>query len=327
MCIPRWLTLLLVLLFARPLWATTTMVGVVREAGKTPVEGATVILVSGTGQLETSTSARGEFQFAAIAAQTYRVSVRFGGKEWHGAELVVQDGAPVNVEVVLSDTDRSLSVLPVVGKASVEGSSGTTLSSTEVSSLPLNSRDFSKLLLLAAGTMTDTNGAANFTQQFAVNGQRGVTSVFAMDSADTTDPEMGGATFSTFNVDAIQEVQSASGVMLPEIGHGAASFTNVVTKSGTNAFHGSLFEFFRNAALDARNYFDHVELNSRRIPPFNRNEFGGTVGGTVVLPGYDGRNRTYFFGEYQGFRQVLGTTQVLSVPTAAERQGIDTTSF
>jgi hypothetical protein len=135
-----------------------------------------------------------------------------------------------------------------------------------VASLPLNSRDFSKLLLLAAGTMTDTNGAANFTQQFAVNGQRGVTSVFAMDGADTTDPEMGGATFSTFNVDAIQEVQSSSGVMLAEIGHGAASFTNVVTKSGTNAIHGSLFEFFRNAALDARNYFDHVELKGRRIP-------------------------------------------------------------
>src|SRR5215472_5700537 len=133
-CIPRRLAVLLVLLFARPVLATTTMVGVVREAGKTPVEGATVILVSGTGQLTTSTSPRGEFQFAAIAAESYRVSVRFGGKEWHGAEgLVVQDGAPVNVEVVLSEKDRSLSVLPVIGKASIEGSKGKTLSSTEVS--------------------------------------------------------------------------------------------------------------------------------------------------------------------------------------------------
>ena len=77
------------------------------------------------------------------------------------------------------------------------------LSAEEVSSLPLNERDFSKLLLLYAGTMTDTNGAANFTQQFSVNGQRGVASVFAMDGADTSDPEMGGATFSNFNVDAI----------------------------------------------------------------------------------------------------------------------------
>jgi hypothetical protein len=224
------------------------MVGVVREAGKTPVKGATVILVSGSGQLETSTSARGEFQFAAIAAASYRVSVRFGGREWHGAEeLVVKDGAPMNVEVVLSDKDQSLSVLPVMGQASIKGSGGTTLSSTEVSSLPLNSRDFSKLLLLAAGTMTDTNGSANFTQQFSVNGQRGTA---------TSDPEMGGATFSNFNVDAIQEVQSSAGVMPAEIGRGAAGFTNVVTKPGTNEIHGSAFEFVRNAAFDARNFFD-----------------------------------------------------------------------
>ena len=198
-----------------------------------------------------------------------------------------------------------------------------------MSSLPLNERDFSKLLLLAAGTMTDTNGAANFTQQFAVNGQRGVAAVFAIDGADTTDPELGGATFSNFNVDAIQEVQSSSGVMPAEIGHGAAGFTNVITKSGSNQVHGSAFEFVRNAAFDARNFFDHTsEIDPRRIPPFARNEFGVTNGGPVVLPGlYDGRGKTFYFGEYQGFRQVLGTTQVFSVPTAAERQGIDTTTF
>ena len=97
------------------------------------------------------------------------------------------------------------------GHPAPQASGGEHLSSSEVSSLPLNERDFSKLLLLAAGTMTDTNGAANFTQQFAVNGQRGTTAVFAMDGIDTTDPEMGGATFSNFNVDAIQEVQASSG--------------------------------------------------------------------------------------------------------------------
>ena len=199
-----------------------------------------------------------------------------------------------------------------------QGSGGEHLSSEEVSSLPLNERDFSKLLLLAAGTMTDTNGAANFTQQFAVNGQRGVQSVFAIDGADTTDPELGGATFANFNVDAIQEVQSSSGVMPAEIGHGAAGFTNVVSKSGTNQVHGSAFEFVRNAAFDARNFFDHKsDLDPRRIPPFARNEFGVTNGGPVVLPKiYDGRGKTFYFGEYQGFRQVLGTTQVLPVPTA-----------
>src|SRR5205814_3234314 len=118
-------------------------------------------------------------------------------------------------------------------------------------------RDFSKLLLLAAGTMTDANGAANFTQQFAVNGQRGVTTIFAMDGFDTTDPEMGGATFSNFNVDAIQEVQSNSGVMPAEVGHGAASYTHVVTKSGVNQIHGSMFDVLRNVSPDAHNLSDH----------------------------------------------------------------------
>jgi hypothetical protein len=220
-------------------------------------------------------------------------------------------------------------VLTSASESSAQASGGERLSSTEVSSLPLNARDFSKLLLLAAGTMTDTNGAANFTQQFAVNGQRGTATVFALDGFDTTDPEMGGATFSNFNVDAIQEVEASSGVMPAEIGHGAASYTNVVSKAGVNRIHGSLFEFLRNASFDARNYFDYKDpTGRRRIPPFVRNEFGFTNGGPVVLRGiYDGRSRTFYFGEYQGFRQVLGTTQVIPVPTAAERQGIDTSTF
>src|SRR5438128_2564585 len=183
--------------------------------------------------------------------------------------------------------------------------------------------------LLAAGTMTDTSGAANFTQPFAVNGQRGSAAVFAMDGADTTDPELGGATFSNFNVDAIQEVQSSSGAMPADTGHGAAGFTNVITKSGSKQVHGNLFEFVRNASFDARNFFDHKnDLDTRRLPPFARNEFGVTNGGPVFLPRiYDGRSQTFYFAEYQGFRQVLGTTQVFAVPTQAERQGIDTTAF
>ena len=210
-----------------------------------------------------------------------------------------------------------------------ESSGGKRLSKTEVSSLPLNKRDFSALLLLAAGTMTDTNGAANFTQQFAVNGQRGVTTVFATDGIDTTDPELGGSTFSNFNVDAIQEVRSSSGVMPAEIGHGAAGFTEIITRTGTDDLHGSVFEFLRNSALDSRNFFDERSVVSPgRLPHFVRNEFGFTLGGPFVIPSlYNGRKRTYFFGQYQGFRQVLGTTQVLSVPSLLERKGVDTTAF
>jgi hypothetical protein len=309
--------------------------GVLRDGAGKALAGAGVRLRSASGGRDYSatTAANGTFAFADIAAGSYEASVKVADKEWKGAAwLVVKDASPLTMSLQISSPGQNPQELRIVapsGEASAQASGGGHLSSTEVSSLPLNVRDFSKLLLLAAGTMTDANGAANFTQQFAVNGQRGVATVFATDGFDTTDPEMGGATFSNFNVDAIQEVEGNSGVLPAEIGHGAASFTNVVTKSGVNQVHGSLFEFLRNAAFDARNYFDYKDpTGRRRIPPFVRNEFGFTIGGPVVIPGlYEGRKRTYYFGEYQGFRQVLGTTQVLPVPTAAERQGIDTTTF
>jgi hypothetical protein len=306
--------------------------GVVRDAAGNAVGMATVKLVSAdrSGEYSASTSSGGQFAFLAVAAGSYKISVTAAGKIWTAADpLVVKEGATLTESIQLLQQGQELRVVVTQGAANPQASGGEHLSTGEVSSLPLNERDFSKLLLLAAGTMTDTNGAANFTQQFAVNGQRGSAAVFAIDGADTTDPELGGATFSNFNVDAIQEVQSNSGVMPADTGHGAAGFTNVVTKSGSNFVHGSLFEFVRNAAFDARNFFDHKsDLDTRRLPPFARNEFGLTNGGPLFLPKvYDGRGKTYYFAEYQGFRQVLGTTQVFPVPTQAERLGIDTTTF
>jgi hypothetical protein len=306
--------------------------GVLRDGAGKPVGEATVRLNSKSRDRKYAarTSATGNFVFVGIAATDYQISVEFAGKRWDTADPIhIKDAATLTANLQLFSQPPELRLLPADGDATHQSSGGEHLSSGEVSSLPLNARDFSKLLLLAAGTMTDTNGAANFTQQFAVNGQRGSATVFALDGFDTTDPEMGGATFSNFNVDAIQEVQATSGVMPAEFGHGAASFTNVISKSGVNEIHGSFFEFARNAAFDARNYFDHKSVaDERRIPPFVRNEFGFTNGGPIVLPHlYDGRNRTFYFGQYQGFRQVLGTTQVFPVPTAAERQGIDTLTF
>ena len=306
--------------------------GVLRDGAGKPVGEAVVTLhsVQTNRDYTAKTSVAGEFVLGSVASGEYELSVVVSGKIWKCANFMAfKDGTAIRVGLQISSDGQEVRLATAEVAASSQGSGGEHLSSQEVSSLPLNERDFSKLLLLAAGTMTDANGAANFTQQFAVNGQRGSATVFAVDGADTTDPEMGGATFSNFNVDAIKEVQGSSGVMTAEIGHGAASFTNVATKSGTNQIHGSAFEFVRNAAFDARNYFDRRNVaNERRLPPFARNEFGVTIGGPVVLPGvYNGRDKTYYFGEYQGFRQVLGTTQVFPVPTVAERQGIDTTTF
>ena len=307
--------------------------GVVRDAAGKAVARATVRLRARGGfstEYQATSAADGTFLLADIAPATYEILVKANDLEWKAAAFEVKGGARLTPGLQLG-ADGVAVILPAPTPAAggAQGSGGERLSGQEVSSLPLNERDFGKLLLLAAGTMTDTNGAANFTQQFSVNGQRGSATVFALDGADTTDPELGGATFANFNVDAIEEVQSNSGVVSADIGHGAAGFTNVISKSGADQMHGSAFAFVRNAAFDARNFFDHAsELDPRRIPPFARNEFGVTNGGPVVLPGlYTGRGKTYYFAEYQGFRQVLGTTQVLAVPTAAERAGIDTTAY
>ncbi|HEX4037328.1 MAG TPA: carboxypeptidase regulatory-like domain-containing protein [Acidobacteriaceae bacterium] len=325
---------------AMPVWT-----GVVRTTTGQPVSGATVeVFAAGArgarGARHTAVSeADGRFAVAGVAPGQHRVAVQVPGKLATAAIAMDVTGASV-VLTVSEDNQLTAHGEPLPpgatgtpgaasGRETESAEGGEKLSSQAVSSLPLNGRDFSTLLLLAAGTMTDVNGATNFTQQFAINGQRGVEAVFAMDGADISDPEMGGSTFTNFNVDAIQELQSTSGWMPAEMGRGAAGFTNIVTRSGKSGFHGSFFEFVRNSAFDARNYFDHPSIaEPGRIPPFRRNEFGFTNGGPVVLPHlYDGRGRTFYFGQYQGFRQVLGTTQVLAVPTAAERAGADAVTY
>jgi len=312
--------------------SATTWSGVVSTASGQPAAGAKVTVSMATTTQTAITGADGRFSIESVAEGPHRVTVQLSGQG---------EAAPITVNiagtaVMLTVSDQNtLSVASsqnadaTGGSKAAGGTGGEKLSSQAVSELPLNGRDFSTLLLLAAGTMTDVNGQTNFTQQFAVNGQRGVEAVFAMDGADVSDPEMGGSTFANFNVDAIQELQSSSGWMPADIGRGGAGFTNIVTRSGQSGFHGSFFEFLRNSALDARNYFDHPSIaEPGRIPPFRRNEFGFTNGGPIILPNvYNGRGKTFYFVQYQGFRQVLGTTQVLAVPSAAERAGQDLVKY
>ncbi len=301
-----------------------------RAGDGTPIAGAELHLTGDHADLVASTQRDGGFQFTGLSAGRYQFSIVIDGViHKYSQALMLEANSPAATVTVDKQGAVGVKFEDRTTTNSAKKTGGEQLSSQTVSAIPLNKRDFSQLLLLAAGTMTDANGATNFTQQFAINGQRGVEATFAMDGADTSDPEMGGATFSNFNVDAVAEIKSQSGWMPAEIGRGAAGFTNIVTRSGNSGFHGSVFEFIRNSSLDARNYFDHPSIaEPGRIPPFRRNEFGFTNGGPVILPHiYDGRGKTFYFGQYQGFRQVLGTTQVLPVPTEAERAGIDTRAF
>jgi Carboxypeptidase regulatory-like domain len=299
--------------------------GTLRDSTGSPIAQATIQLAGQGTSFTVKTANDGKFQFASLAPGQYRLIVENGGRtaEYSSAITIASSAPPITLTLSANGE------LSVGAAQQSNATGGEQLSSASVSELPLNKRDFSQLLLLAAGTMTDANGATNFTQQFAINGQRGVEATFTMDGADISDPEMGGSTFSNFNVDAVEEIQSSSGWMPPEIGRGASGLTNIVTRSGDAGFHGSFFEFIRNSALDARNYFDHpTPVYPGRIPPFRRNEFGLTNGGAVLIPHlYDGRGRTFYFAQYQGFRQILGTTQVMPVPTADERAGLDTAAF
>jgi hypothetical protein len=299
--------------------------GSLRNAEGAPIANAIVRLAGGGKTEEAKTTSDGAFHLPALPAGQYRLTVSAKGRRVTYTQAITL--APQGPPVALALSDRGELTVSVVEGQSATG--GEQLASQTVSELPLNKRDFSTLLLLAAGTMTDANGATNFTAQFAINGQRGVEATFAMDGADISDPEMGGATFSNFNVDAVEGIQSSSGWMPAEIGRGAAGFTNILTRSGASGFHGSFFEFVRNSAFDARNYFDHATpVYPGRIPPFRRNEFGFTNGGPVFLPHvYDGRDRTFYFTQFQGFRQVLGTTQVMPLPDASERAGLDTVKY
>ena len=213
------------------------------------------------------------------------------------------------------------------GGAAAQASGGEHLSSAEVSSLPLNARDFSKLLLLAAGTMTDTNGAANFTQQFAVNGQRGVGNRIC--DRRIRHDRSGDGRGDVFQLQ--RRCDSGSAVQFRRDARGDRPRRcelhqrddEVGSRIRSTAACSNLCAMPRSTPAIIST-IPAIRL-AARIPPFARNEFGFTNGGPVVLPGiYDGRDRTFYFGEYQGFRQVLGTTQVIPVPTVAERQGIDT---
>lgn len=302
-----------------------TWSGVLHDGNGAVLKGARIQITSGPDSFDTTTSEDGEFHFDAVTPKSYQLTVTAAGHSYQAASAVLITAAAAGVDLTLLSAGTVL----LKAREAKSATGGEQLDSKAVSEIPLNKRDFSQLLLLSAGTAADPSGASNFTQQFAINGQRGVAATFALDGADISDPEQGGGTFTNFNVDAVLEIQSQAGVMPAEIGRGASGFTNIVTRSGTEGFHGSVFEFLRNSALDARNYFDYSSAaNPGRIPPFKRNEFGFTNGGPLLIPFASKRHDgAFYFVEYQGFRQVLGTTQVISVPTAEQRRGIDMVTF
>ena len=211
--------------------------GVLQDHYAQALAGAQITL-SAHGDSQTVTTAPDEtFSFPTLVADTYALSVRVDNVV-HMSAIVIRIPAATAL-VALTLTDGGAVTVGVEQEAAPQA--GEPPSNKAVSEIPLNKRDFSQILLLAAGTSSDSSGAANFTQQFAINGQRGVEATFALDGADISDPEIGGGTFTNFNVDAILELQSLSGAMPAEVGRGASGFTNILSRSGSDSTHGSVF--------------------------------------------------------------------------------------
>src|SRR5258708_16509237 len=188
--------------------------------------------------------------------------------------------------------------------------------------LPLNGRDIFQLVLLQPGVEPTPSAGPSPWQKgglskLAVNGQRPTANNVTIDGMDANDPAFnvspGGASGELLGVDALEEFRVFTNTYEAEYGRNAGSVIQTVTKSGTNRLHGSLFEFLRNSALDAKNYFDPAD---RSIPPFQRNQFGGSLGGAIK------RDQTFFFTSYEGFRERMGITAVATVPDALAHQGL-----
>src|SRR5215469_1533286 len=261
----------------------------------------------------------GEYQ-VTVSATGFATEIRKGISLTVGAQQVfdltlkVGSAAKTVVEVTTE--------APAVQLTSSEISA--VVNATTVRELPLNGRSWTDLATLQAGvdaiqtqpsfeTGAD-RGNRGFGQQLAISGARPQQNNYRLDGVSMNDYANGGpgsVLGGNLGVDAIQEFSVLTSNYSGKYGKTSGGVVNAVTRSGTNSFHGSAYEFIRNSALDARNYFD---LGS--IPPFKRNQFGGAVGGPII------KNKTFFFADYEGVRQSKGISQFTTVPSDAARHGL-----
>lgn len=306
----------------RPLAAQAIgeIVGTVNDPSGAIVPNAKITAVEASTGLTRSTvsTAEGTYTLPQLPVGSYDVSVQAAGFKPASAPKITLDVSQqreVDFTLTLAGGTQVVEVEatpPLI--TSTNGGLGGLVTGQQVQTLPLNGREITNLVMLQPGMNQETDSTGWLAPEWAGNGNRGQTEVAMLDSVDTTDAEMGNVQFWNFNLDAIEEFKVLQNNYSAEYGQGGGTVVQLVSKSGKNQIHGSAFEFVRNSAFDASNFFspDHA------VPPFQRNEFGGTFGGPIK------KDKTFYFLEYAGYRQRLGEPTVFQVPTAAERQGIVT---
>ncbi len=317
------LTLLICLVAALPARAqdpTGMIEGRVADETDGALPGATVTIThTSTGTAtETVTGEDGFFRVPFLRVGTYQVRAelaQFAAGVREGVTVSVSE--TVRVTLTLATASVAETVTVASGAQLVDTGSnvlGRVVTGRELVDLPLNGRNFSQLGLLQTGVAPLTAGVARAGgslrqgHAYAVNGLRPEQNSYLVDGA-TNNNRMDGGYALRLPVDAIAEFRILTQSAPPEYGGTAGATTSVVTRSGGNQYHGSVYEFLRNDVFDARNFF------SRDVEPLDQHQFGGTLGGPVK------KARVFFFGYYEGFRNKQGVTTTATVPTAAERQG------
>jgi hypothetical protein len=300
-----------------------TIAGTVKDAQGSVIPGAKVTVTRTDTQQPRSlvTDKAGAYSAELLTAGTYSVAVEAPGftkTEQSGIQVGVNEVVRIDIELKVGSASQTVEVSAAPPILSTETSSLSTIETGQrIVNLPLNGRNFTQLAWLGPGATPGSSAGVGLTTstddprqgvQLAVNGLYGFDNNFLLDGVDNN--EFGEGTIAVQpSPDALQTFSIEESSMKAEFGRGGAA-VNAVLKSGTNAFHGGAFEYFRNSALDAANYFATTGK-----PPFKRNQFGGFIGGPII------KDRTFFFGDYQGTRYNEGITYISTVPTQAEHNG------
>jgi hypothetical protein len=307
-----------------------SIVGSVMDPQKAPVPGATVEIRSLTTNVvrQVTTSDSGEYNSLPLPPGRYQIKVHHEGFRDSKLDLTLGVSQRLQADISLELGAVTEQVSVSANAATIETASseiGQVRASKEINDLPLNTRNFTQLVQLAPGVLTGVGGASGLlgytsgrgTNGAVINGAPVEDVTYLIDGINSVDTDAGVLIFFP-PVDSIYEfkVQTSSA---PAAYGGGQGIINVTYKSGTNDLHGTAYEFLRNSALDAKNFFDSP---TTPIPPFKLNQFGFNLGGPIVLPHvFNGKDKLFFFGDYEGKRARQSQTFLSSVPIAPFRTG------
>ncbi len=307
---------------------TASLQGTVQDTAGAPILAAKVKAVNLSTNIVTSTQtdAQGFFIFPSLQiGGPYTLTVEapnFKAEERSGIYLAVNQKADVTIALQVGTVTQKVEVNgDVTQLETATASLGQVIGNRSIVDLPLNQRNIYSLMFLVPGTTGSVSDVFN-GMNLSVNGGRPGTSDILIDGIPASPPLVNPIQgFSAFpSVEAVQEFKMETDSYSAEFGRSGSGIVNIILKSGTNQFHGSVYEFLRNSAMDANSYFSN--LHGIPIPSFKRSQFGASIGGPVDIPKlYRGKDRTFFFFSYEGLRQGAAAQLTATVPTALQRTG------